>query len=64
MGTSVNEVISMVEKVTGKKIRTEKKPFIVEEADELIAHNTIVRDPMKLIDGIKLIRDALEKENK
>jgi len=64
VGTSVNEVISMVEKVTGKKLKTEKKPFIVDEADELIAHNTIVKNPMKLIDGIKLIRDSLVTENK
>ena len=61
-GTNVNELISMVEKVTGKKVKTETKPFIVEEAKELIAHNTIVKNPMDLIEGIKLIRENLLKE--
>ena len=60
-GTSVNEVIKIVEQVTGRKLITEKKPFVVEEADELIAHNTIVKNPMELIEGIKLIRDSLPK---
>jgi nucleoside-diphosphate-sugar epimerase len=63
-GTSVNELISLVEEVTGKKIKVEKKPFIVEEADELIAKNTIVKQPLKLKEGIERIMESLLKENR
>ena len=62
IGTSVNDLLSMVEEVTGRKFETEQKPFVVNEADELIAHETIVKNPMKLIDGIRLISENLKKE--
>lgn len=61
-GTSVNDVARMVEEATGRKLTFEHKPFIVEEADELIAHNTIVKDPVSLEIGIKRIVEALKSE--
>lgn len=61
-GTSVNDLIAMVEKVTGKKVKTETKPFIVEETNVLIAHNTIVKNPMELNNGIKFLKDGLIDE--
>ncbi|MHB1439181.1 MAG: NAD-dependent epimerase/dehydratase family protein [Cuniculiplasma sp.] len=63
-GTSVNELLNIVEKISGKKVLTEKKPFIVEEADELVARNTIVENPMPLNEGVRKIIDELKKEIK
>lgn len=61
-GTSVNEVVHMAEQATGKNLTVEHKPFIVEEADELIAHNTIVKDCISLEVGVKNIVEALKRE--
>lgn len=61
IGTSVNELIEKVEFITGKKLEIEYKEFIVQEADELIAKNTIVNDPMPIEIGIRKIVEGLKR---
>ncbi len=61
-GTSVKEVANIVESITGKKLNFEYKPFIVEEAEELIARKTVVKDPIKLEEGVRKIVEALKRE--
>ena len=58
-GTSVNELIKMIENTTGKKIDYENKEYIVDEAENLVAKNTIIKNPLPLQDGIKKVIDCI-----
>lgn len=53
--TSVNDLLSTVEEVSGKKISAEYKPYILEEAEELYAKDPFLVAPVKLEDGIKKV---------
>ena len=63
IGTSVNELISKVEKVVNKKIDRKNEGYILKEAEELIARNTIVRNPTSLEVGIMKITDFIKNDN-
>ncbi|MCL4350823.1 MAG: NAD(P)-dependent oxidoreductase [Candidatus Thermoplasmatota archaeon] len=63
-GVSVNQLIQMVEQISGKKIEIEEKPFILEEADKLVAKNSPVENPIPLEEGIRNILKKLESELK
>ena len=63
-GVSVNQLIQMVEQISGKNIKIEDKPFILEEADNLVAKNSPVENPILLEDGIRNILKKLESELK
>ncbi|BAB60067.1 NDP-sugar epimerase [Thermoplasma volcanium GSS1] len=62
-GTSVNDLISLIEKVTGKKIRTRHEDYIVPEASELVAKNTIVKNPTPLEVGVERVMEFILKDN-
>jgi dTDP-glucose 4,6-dehydratase/UDP-glucose 4-epimerase len=59
IGTSVNELMKIIEKATGKEIKYENKEYIVEESENLIAKNTIIKNPLPLQDGIKRVIDCI-----
>ena len=54
-GTSVNELIKLIENSTGKKINYRNEKYIVDEADSLIAEDTIIKNPAPLEGGIEKI---------
>ena len=47
-GTSVNELIKLIETAPKKKIEYVKKECVVEESDNLVAKNAIIKDPLAL----------------
>ncbi|BBD73772.1 NAD-dependent dehydratase [Sulfodiicoccus acidiphilus] len=53
MGTSVNDLIELIEEITGKKIKISYKDYILEEAEKLVAKNPIIKNPTPLKEGIK-----------
>jgi nucleoside-diphosphate-sugar epimerase len=61
IGTSVKEVVELVQKITGEKLNYKQEEYIMDEADNLIAKNSIVINPMKLSDGIEKIVENLRK---
>lgn len=63
IGTSINELISKVEKVVNKKIDRKYEDYILKEAEELMARNTIVRNPTSLEAGITRVADFIKKDN-
>ena len=63
MGTSINELISKVEKVVNKKIDRKYEDYILKEAEELIAKNTIVTNPTSLEAGITRVAEFIKKDN-
>lgn len=59
-GTSVNELIQLIENITGKKINYRNEKYIVDEAESLIAEDGIIKNPMMLEDGIRKIVDCIK----
>ena len=62
IGTSVNELISKVEKVVNKKIDRKNEDYILKEAEELIARNTIVNNPTSLETGIMRVTEFIKED--
>ncbi len=63
LGTSVKNLISLVEKVSGKKLKTIKRPYVVQEAKELYAKESILENPLPIEEGIRKVYHSL-KESK
>ncbi|WP_353850940.1 NAD-dependent epimerase/dehydratase family protein [Acidiplasma sp.] len=59
-GTSVNELIKLIETVTRRKIKYVKKDYVVEEADNLVARNTVIKNPLPLKNGIEKVIKCIE----
>ncbi len=53
--TSVNDLVSLVSKATGKKLKVKYEPHIMEEAEELSAYNPLINDYTNLEDGISCV---------
>ncbi|MEM0156611.1 MAG: NAD(P)-dependent oxidoreductase [Thermoplasmataceae archaeon] len=62
VGTSVNDLLKLVEDVTGKKIRTHREDYVLPEARELVASHPLIGDVTPLRKGIEEVVDALRKE--
>ena len=62
-GTSVNELIKLIESTTKKKIEYVKKEYIVEESDNLVAQNAIIKDPLPLKNGIEKVIKCIQNNN-
>lgn len=58
-GTSVLELIRIIEKVTGNKINYVMKDYEVEEAEYLVAKNPVLKDPTPLEEGIKKVAEFI-----
>ena len=61
-GTSVKELIGIVEKSTGVKLEVVHREYILPEADALFAKNPLLRDTITLEDGVKEVLGELKKE--
>lgn len=62
IGTSVNQLVSKIENSVNKKIDVKYVDYVIKEADELIARNTIVRDPTPLESGITKVAEFIQKD--
>lgn len=60
VGTSVRELLQLVQKVTGKEIRTAAKSYVLEEADRLVASTPIIHNFIPLEAGIADVYDSLK----
>ena len=61
VGTSVLELISMIEKECGTKLLKEKHEFIVQEADDLHSKSPIMLNMIQLPEGIKRVLEMLRR---
>lgn len=59
IGTSVKQLLSLVENVSGKKLNISYRKYIVDEAEELYAKHSILKDPIKIEDGVRMVYNAL-----
>lgn len=59
IGTSVHELQNLVETVTGRKLETSAKPYLLEEADTLVASKTVLSSFIPLKIGIKEVFENL-----
>jgi len=64
IGTSVNQLISIVEKVSGKKLRVNYKPYVVQEAEELYAKHSVLQNPIPITEGVRRVYSALSRKAK
>ena len=62
IGTSVNELISKVERLSNNKIRPVYKPYVLEEAEDLHALHSALNKFTKLEYGIKIVLENMYKE--
>jgi nucleoside-diphosphate-sugar epimerase len=62
VGTSVNQLISLVENVSGKKLKVTYKNYVVQEAEELHAKNSVLINPIPIDEGVKLVYNALSQK--
>jgi len=60
-GTSVNDLIKIVEEETGRKINIAHKNYIVDEAVKLVAKDPIIKNPLPLNEGIKKVKEWILK---
>lgn len=61
-GTSVKQLLSMVESITSSKIRVRYEDYVLPEAEELVAKDPLIRDPIPLEKGIREVVENLKKE--
>ena len=61
-GTSVMQLLHMVEQQTGKKLTVQYEDYILAEADRLVAGTPVITDPVPLETGISDILEALKRE--
>ncbi len=61
-GTSVADLISMVEKATGRKIKIRHEDYLLPEAEKLVANDPLIKDPVPLERGIMEVIENLRGE--
>ncbi len=61
--TSVNDLVSIVNKATGKKLKIRYEPYIMEEGNELYAINPLIKDYTNLEDGISNVIKFINQSN-
>lgn len=61
IGTSVEELVSIVEKVTGVTLKKEYEDYVLPEADRLVSSMPVLSDYLPLDDGIKQVRKFIEE---
>jgi nucleoside-diphosphate-sugar epimerase len=59
VGTSINSLIQMVEKITGRRVIREEKEFLLREAPSLVAAKPLPINPMNLQEGIRRVMERL-----
>jgi nucleoside-diphosphate-sugar epimerase len=61
VGTSVKQLLSLVEKESGKKLNVIYKPYVVQEAEELYAKESALINPIRIEEGIRRVYNTLSK---
>lgn len=61
-GTSVNDLIGIVEKMTGITLEVVHKEYILPEAEALFAKKPLLADTIPLEDGVREVLENLKKE--
>lgn len=61
-GTSVNELIGIVEKISGKKLEIKHEDYILPEGESLVAKEPLVRNTISIEKGVEEVIEALKKE--
>ena len=63
MGTSVNDLLTMVENISGKQINKKHHDYILDEAEELFASEPALKDFVKITDGVSRVYRTVSKIN-
>lgn len=58
-GTSVNDLLHLVEEISGKPIKARHEDYVVSEADALFAKKSALIDPLDIREGIKRVYEDL-----
>ena len=61
-GSSVMDLLTLVEKVSGKKMSVKHEEYVLPEADELVAKDPLIKDPVPLEQGVAEVLDNLRKQ--
>lgn len=61
-GTSVKQLLSKVETITGRKLDVRTEDYVLPEAESLVAKNSVLIDPLPVDEGIKLVLETLKRE--
>ncbi len=61
-GTSVNDLLKLVEKATGTTLDVKYEDYVLPEGESLVAKNPMVKNTKKIEDGINEVLQALKKE--
>lgn len=61
-GTSVRGVLELVEKATGKKLEVKYENYVLPEADRLVASDPMIKDTIKIEEGVEGVLEALREE--
>ena len=60
--TSVNDLLRVVEKISGKKIAVKHEDYILDEAEDLFAKVPATKDFVKLEEGVRRVYESLKKK--
>lgn len=63
VGTSVNDLLTMVENISGKQINKKHQDYILDEAEELFAKEPALKDFVKITDGVSRVYRTVSKIN-
>ena len=63
MGTSVNQLLKIVEGISGKKITRKHENYILDEAEELYARESALTDYVKIEDGVRRVYRSISNSD-
>ena len=61
-GTSVNELLRLVEKATGNTLEVKHEDYVLPEGESLVAQNPLIKNTKTIEEGISEVLQALNKE--
>lgn len=61
-GTSVNELIGIVEEISGKKMEIKHEEYILPEGERLVAKEPLLKDTIPIEKGVEEVLEALKNE--
>ncbi len=61
-GTSVNELIGIVERISGVKLKVNHEEYILPEAESLFAKKPLLKDTITIENGVREVIEELRKE--
>lgn len=61
-GTSINQLIRIVERAVGYKLKIVKRDYVLTEAAELFAKDPVLKNPISIEEGVALVLDSLTRQ--